>query len=302
MYITAMTVQSQVKPFMPKSRYDVLREIEKLEPRTDNQRIAFLSSSYDFPWDTQKAYELALIRTFAVPNSSNLMVATGEFVKRTQKRYDDTVIIISTIGLHGYDSPEGRAAIKRMNQIHGRYQIPNEEFLYVLSTFVFEPIRWNAKYGWRALSEKEKLAGFYFWREVGRYMNIKDIPETIEAFEQLNLEYEQQHFAYHDDNKKLAEATKNLFLSWFLPKSLWGFGSQLIYALMDKRMRDAFGFSEPRLWATWTVEFGLKARAFALRFLPPRKTPYTLPPTRTYPGGYRLENVGADKPRGDIPR
>jgi hypothetical protein len=288
-------VVSQQSTFVPKTRKDVLREIEKLEPRTDNQRIAFLSTTYDFPWDTQKAYEFALIRTFAVPNSSNLMVATGEFTNRTQKRYDDTVIIISTIGFHGYASPEGRAAIRRMNQIHGRYQIPNEEFLYVLSTFVFEPIRWNKKYGWRPLSEKEKLAGFYFWREVGKYMNIKDIPETIEDFERFNLRYEREHFAYHDNNKKLAEATKNLFLSWFLPKSLWNLGSHFIYAVMDKPMRDAFGFPEPRLWATWTVNAALKARAFIAGLLPPRKTPYILPPTRTYPKGYDIENVGADK-------
>jgi ER-bound oxygenase mpaB/B'/Rubber oxygenase, catalytic domain len=290
-----MVASSKTSMFTPKTRFDVLREIEKLEPSQDNARIAFLSTTYDFPWDTQKAYELALIRTFAVPNSSNLMVATGEFTERTQKRYDDTVIIISTIGFYGYDSPEGRAAIRRMNQIHGRYQIPNEEFLYVLSTFVFEPIRWNTKYGWRKLSDKEKLAGFYFWREVGRYMNIKDIPETIEDFETFNLEYEQQHFAYHDDNKRLAEATRNLFLSWFLPKSLWGFGSQFIYTLMDKPMREAFGFPEPRLWATWTVEAGFKTRALIARYLPPRKTPYRLPPTRTYPKGYDIENIGADK-------
>jgi hypothetical protein len=291
-----MDVAVNYVDFVPKARLDVLREIEKLDALGDNQRIAFLSSSYDFPWDTQKAYELALIRTFAVPNSSNLMVATGEFTQRTQKRYDDTVIIISTIGFHGYGSPEGRAAIKRMNQIHGRYSIPNEEFIYVLSTFVFEPIRWNAKYGWRKLSEKEKLAGFYFWREVGHYMNIKSIPETLETFERFNLEYERQHFAYHDDNKKLAEVTKNLFLSWFLPKSLWGFGSHFIYALIDKPMREAFGFPEPRLWATWIVEAALKTRTFVLRFLPPRQTPYTLPPTRTYPKGYDLETIGADKP------
>jgi hypothetical protein len=290
-----MVASQQQANFVPKTRSDVLREIQKLEPRTDNQRIAFLSTTYDFPWDTQKAYELALIRTFAVPNSSNLMVATGEFTQRTQKRYDDTVILISEIGFHGYDSPQGRAAIRRMNQIHGRYQIPNEEFLYVLSTFVFEPIRWNANYGWRKLSEKEKLAGFYFWREVGRYMNIKDIPETLEDFERFNLEYERKHFAYSEDNKRLAESTKNLFLSWFLPKPLWSFGSHFIYALMDKPMRDAFGFPEPRLWATWTLQAALKTRAFVVSFLPPRKTPYILPPTRTYPKGYQIENVGADK-------
>ena len=36
-----------------------------------------------------------------------------------------------------------------MNRIHGRFEISNEDFVYVLSSFVFEPIRWNARFGWR---------------------------------------------------------------------------------------------------------------------------------------------------------
>jgi len=36
-----------------------------------------------------------------------------------------------------------------MNQLHGRFDIANEDFLYVLSTFIFEPIRWNTRFGWR---------------------------------------------------------------------------------------------------------------------------------------------------------
>ncbi len=67
----------------------------------------------------------------------------------------------------GYDSPEGRRAIRRMNQIHGRFEISNDDFLYVLSSFVFEPIRWNARFGWRPLIEAERLASFHFWLEVG---------------------------------------------------------------------------------------------------------------------------------------
>lgn len=264
-----------------RDRFEVLREIESLEPKRDNERIAFLSAAFEFPWDTQRAYELALLRTFAVPKSAQLLVETREFVTRTQKRYDDTTIIISTIGLHGYSSGKGRAAIRRMNQIHSRYAIPNDEFIYVLSTFVFEPIRWNARYGWRRLSENEKLAAYYFWFEVGRRMNIKDIPESYEALERYNRAYE-EHFAYSPYNRLLAEATRDLFLSWTLPKSLWPLGAQLVYAAMDRPMRQAFGFPEPRLWANITLDAGLWLRKKLLRLLP----------TRSYPEGYDLSQIG----------
>jgi hypothetical protein len=281
--------------FTPRAKYDVLQAITALEPERDHERIAFLSAAYDFPWDTQRAYELALLRTFAIPKSSRLLVSTGEFTKRTQKRYDDTTIIISTIGLGGYSSPAGRAAIRRMNQMHRRYAIPNDEFLYVLSTFIYEPVRWNARFGWRPLSAQEKLAGFYFWREVGKRMNIRDIPASYEAFEDYNRRYEAKHFAYSPDNARLATVTKELFLSWVAPKALWPLIEPLLHAIMDRPMRRAFGFPEPPRWAQWTVTGLLKLRAQLVRLLPPRRKPYRLPPPKSYPNGYTLEQVGADR-------
>lgn len=277
-----------------KCRYARLREIERLEPVRDHQRIVYLTTAYDLPWDSQRALELALLRTFGVPQSSALMVQTGEFIRRTQKRYDDTVILISTIGLHGYDSRPGRAAIRRMNQIHRRYPIPNDEFLYVLSTFILEPIRWNALFGWRPLSDTEKAASYFFWVEVGKRMAIRDIPESIAAFRYFSLTYEREHFAYSPDNRALAEATRDLFLGWVLPKALQPFGRPFVHALFDARMRLAFGFPLPPWWVRTAVGSALDLRARLLRMLPPRTTPYRLPPTRTYPYGYELGEVGPE--------
>ena len=46
-------------------------------------------------------------------------------------------------------------------------------------------------------------------------MNIKAIPESYEEFEQYNIAYERDHFRYADTNRRVAEATRDLFLSWF---------------------------------------------------------------------------------------
>ena len=282
------------------SRYSVLNQIKQLHPEREDERIAFLSSAYDFPFDTQRAYELALVRTFCVPRSSHLLVATKELTERTQKRYDDTVILISTIGLHGYSSEQGTRAIRRMNQLHGRYRIPNDEYLYVLSTFVFEPIRWNARFGWRPLHKHERLAGFYFWREVGRRMGLYNLPESYEAFEAYNMAYEREHFAYSPNNQLLGNATLELFSSWVLPdmlperirRPLADIGKDAVSSLMDAPMRHALGLPTPRPWVEKAVFKLLRYRAYAQYVLPPRRTPYTLPPTRTYPEGVDLETVG----------
>ena len=131
-----------------------------------------------------------------------------------------------------------------MNRIHGRFEIANEDFLYVLSTMVFEPIRWNARFGWRPLIETERLATFYFWREVGRLMAIRDIPDDYDAFERFNVEFERDRFAYTDAGARVGAATRDMFLGWFpgLPLSV---GRPLVHALLDEPLLDALGFPHP---------------------------------------------------------
>lgn len=183
------------------ARTSILEQIRALDPMKDHQRIVFLSTRFDFPFDTTRALEFALFRTFCVPTVSGLLARTGEFMERAQKRYDDTDILISELMDWGYESERGKAALRRMNQQHGRFAIANADYLYVLSTFVYEPIRWNARFGWRPLCDQERLAMFHFWREVGRRMGIKDIPESYEDFEQFNRAYEQTHFRFVPSNQ-----------------------------------------------------------------------------------------------------
>jgi hypothetical protein len=279
---------------MPRSR--VLDEILRLDPEADHLRIVFLSTRHDFAFDTTRALEFALFRTFCVPSVSALLDQTGEFRARAQRRYDDTDIIVSELMEWGYDSERGRAALRRMNQIHARFAIAADDYLYVLSTFVFEPIRWNARFGWRPFCTQERLALFYFWREVGRRMNIKPLPETYESFEQFNLEYEREHFRPAPSNGRVGGATVAMFLSW-LPTPLRPLARPAMYALMDEPLIAAFGFPRPSRALRRLVESGLKARAVLLRLLPPRERPLlrTSMRQRSYPNGYRIEELGPPK-------
>jgi hypothetical protein len=269
------------------------REIRRLDPVADHQRIVHLDTCYEFPFDTTRALELALFRTFAVPSVAGVLAASGEFGARAQKRYDDTDLILSTIVEAGYDSAEGRRAIRRMNQIHGRFEISNDDFLYVLSSFVFEPIRWNARFGWRRLIEAERLATFHFWCAVGGLMAIRDIPETYDAFERFNVEYEREHFARSPASEAVGRATRDMFLAWFpgLPKR---FGSHAIYALMDDKLLAAFAFPRPPRAVRVAVETALRTRGRIVATLPPRRRPRlrTARKTRTYGRTWELERLG----------
>ncbi len=271
----------------------VLEQIRGLHPEKDHQRIIFLSCRIDFPFDTTRALEFALFRTFSVPRIGALLDKTGEFQRRAQKRYDDTDIIVSELMEHGYDSERGRAALRRMNQLHGRFTIANEDFLYVLSTFVYEPIRWNLRFGWRLMCEQERLAMFYFWREVGRRMNLKQLPTDYRSFERYNVEYEQSQFCFTESNHRVGAATRELFASWF-PRVTRPLVRRAIYALLDDPLIKAFGFPQPSPAMRRLVTSALKMRAYCLPWLPRRQRPLlrTEMRQRSYPHGYQVERLG----------
>ncbi|MCC7048768.1 MAG: DUF2236 domain-containing protein [Alphaproteobacteria bacterium] len=274
-------------------RTSILSQIERLDPERDHQRIVFLSTCFDFPFDTTRALEFALFRTFAVPSIAALLDRTGEFRHRAQKRYDDTDIVVSEMMEWGYDSERGRAALERMNFIHGHFKIANRDFLYVLSTFVYEPIRWNARFGWRPMVAAEKLAMFHFWRAVGERMGIRDLPRGYAAFEQFNRDYERQHFRRTAGGVRTGGATRALFAGWF-PRPFRPLVRLSMHALMDEATLAAFAFPPPPAAARRLVLGAMELRKRLLRLLPARRKPRlrTAKRHRSYPRAYRIDQIG----------
>jgi hypothetical protein len=163
----------------------------------------------------------------------------------------------------------------------------------VLSTFIFEPIRWNARFGWRPMCEQERLAIFYFWREVGRRMNIANLPDDYDAFERFNRDYERQRMRYSEANSRVGIATVNMFVAWF-PRVLAPLVRSAIYAMLDAPLIKAFGFPQPSRGMRRLVPAMLRLRARCVRWLPARRRPRlrTAIKRPTYPAGYRIEQLG----------
>jgi hypothetical protein len=119
-------------------RFDVRRRIEQLDPAREYHEIYRLMGTREFPWDMTQALSFALFRTDAVPGIGRLLARTAELTGRAQKRYDDTVLILDAVLEHGPASDQGRAAIRRMNQMHRSYDIGNDELRYVLDDPLLE--------------------------------------------------------------------------------------------------------------------------------------------------------------------
>jgi dephospho-CoA kinase len=249
-----------------------------------------------FPWDITRALELALLKTFCLPSISGLLSRTGEFEQRPRKRYDDTGLMVAELLRHGPDSPAGSAVIARLNRIHGHYAIANADFLYVLSGFVAEPIRWLESYGWRPLTLTEQQALFRFWRHVGGRMGIADLPTTLEELLALNQRVETTLFAAAASNRQVADATLAMLLSgWPAPLSRLLAG--VLRGVLPDSVATSLGWDPAAVWLQRLVRHALRTRSRLLngwqRLRPPRGSRfYSERPTPSYGRQFRLEQLG----------
>jgi hypothetical protein len=276
-----------------------LRHIARLDPVTDYEEIYRVTVTHEFPWDMNQALSFALFRTYAVPSIGRLLDETGEFARDTQKRYDDTALLLDAVSIHGLHSEHGRRAVRRVNQMHGAYDIGNDDMRYVLSTFVVVPKRWMDDYGWRPFTPAEVAASTRYYQELGRLMGIKEIPQTYAEFEDLLDGYEAEHFALDPASVRVADATFAL-MKTFYPRALAGPVDVFSRAVMDRPLRDAFGYRSPPAPVVAAARGALRLRGRAERLLPARRTPMRVEDLRwirSYPDGYDVEQLGTF-PRG----
>ncbi|MEU5000397.1 oxygenase MpaB family protein [Streptomyces sp. NPDC021622] len=275
-------------------RYERLKEIRGLDPEKDALKIYRLTAVYEFPWDFTRALELALYRTYAVPSIGRLLAETAELTDRTQKRYDDTSLLLDAVVEHGFGTDEGRDAIRRINQMHRSYDISNEDMRYVLSTFVVMPKRWIDTYGWRRLSRHETVAASVYYRTLGRHMGIQEIPESYEDFERCLDAYEEAHFAWDEGARRVSDATLDLMASWY-PRALAPLLRASTLALLDEPLLRAFRYEPPGAAARKLVRGAVRLRGRAVRLMPPRTAPHYARQNweiKGYPNGYRVGELG----------
>ena len=283
-------------PFKP-GRWYWRDLIASLDPVTDAAEIHRITAAYEFPWDYQRALELALYRTYCVPSVSAVLAAAGNFREAPQQRYDDTALLMAELVEHGVDSTRGKESLRVINRQHAMYDITNDDMLYVLSTFIYEPLEWIDANGWRRLHPNERLAAFHFYRGVGQRMNIADIPEDMGEFRRWRDAYEARVFRYADTNNEIGNYTLDLMCAWY-PQSVRPLVRKAVQSLIDDDMARAFGFPAPAPRLRGAAYAAIRLRSRLIRWFPVRRKAYGTEGTenRTYPGyptGYRPADLGA---------
>jgi hypothetical protein len=237
--------------------------------------------------------DFVFMKGLAAPRIAGLIGAQKYLQAKPQKRYDDTAIMIVEFVKHGYSSERGKAMIARMNQVHARFKIRQDDYLYVLTGLMFEPIRWNERFGWRPLTEAERLSHFHFWRGVGLQMNLTTIPASYAECERFNGEYERTEFRRTAASVELGDILFKLLQSW-VPAPVRPLVKPGMATLIDARLREYFGVDTPPAWLQWLVPRVLRLRARVLRWLPRRRRSgfYVDAKLRSYPKGYAIADLG----------
>jgi len=271
-------------------RYANLRRIRSLDPEVDHDEILRLTARFEFPWDYVQGTGIAFMRDYGVPSIATLLDRTREFEDHGVKRYDDTILIGDEATLDGIDSPRSHAALRRLNRIHGHYDIADEDFAYVLATTIVGPVRWIEAYGWRRLDPHELVAITRVTTRFGELMGLKGLPTTYDGYLALLVEHERRHFARTPEATRLAEASiriaREVAPAWMRPLL-----RRVTIAVMDQPLREALGLPAQPRWFVRAVRAGLRLRGRLLRYATPRREAYVHRPT-SYPHGYRLDDLG----------
>ena len=271
-------------------RYANLRRIRALDPEVDHDEILRLTARHEFPWDYLQGTGIAFMRDYAIPSIAQLLDRTREFEDHGVKRYDDTILIGDEATLDGIDSRRSHAALRRLNRIHGHYDIAAEDFAYVLATTIVGPVRWIEAYGWRRLDPHELAAITKVTTRFGELMGFKDLPTTYDGYLALLLDHERRRFAHTPAATRLAEASIRIARE-VSPAPMRPLLRRVTIAVMDEPLREALGLPTQPRWFVRAVRGGLWMRGRLLRLAPPRRTAYVHRPT-TYPQGHRLEDLG----------
>jgi len=272
----------------------VRREIAALDAERDCERIAYLLSAYEFPFDMTRALETALFHTYGSRSVARLLDKTGQFKQHGQKRYDDTSVLIAQVIEAGCQASLGRQAIARMNEIHGHYRISNNDFLFVLWTFIDFPIQWMAEYGWRPFTRHEQAAWLHYWLRIGEQMGLRELPVDKSSFDAFVRDYEAREFAPNAASTRVTHATLAVMQGW-LPRPLRGLVPPVAASLARPAFLHATGTRRPGRGLRLAVRTLLKVRARLKAWVSIERYPTLLADKtyRSYPLGIpSIEQLG----------
>ncbi|MGW5112734.1 oxygenase MpaB family protein [Nocardia sp. NPDC004123] len=224
------------------------RRLAALDPVRDNEEATRLSIEvrYGDAIFVHAAYTVAFARQVAIPSISRIVYrrGTGDMMHDVRRRNDDTLVFFGEMLRHGHSSARGRAAIDRMEAIHSRFGISDQDKLYTLASLALEADRILEHLGLAVFTDADRLARFHFWRGVGERMGL-EVPDTRADLLAWTLDYEHAHYAYTEGGRALVD---QLFEDWrqrWLPGPLRPLADNALLLVIEDPLRAVHRLPNP---------------------------------------------------------
>lgn len=246
--------------------------VDSLDPELDDEEITAEVSNVLFA-DAYFAHSIYLVtfaRQAAVPAIAKVLYRSGngDIATDPMRRNNDTIIFFTEFYRRGYKSDEGKAAIRRMEEIHSRFLIDDELKLYTLATVMLEPDRLAAQFGEDPFTPIDRQARWNFWCGIAHEMGLELPSRNRNDFLDWMVEYEDRTYARTADGMGCYEGLVQDWMRWYpnyLPKNEW-LARQSLAGLLDDKLREVMGVEAPPKWVQTQVN--LVAKTYL------RSTPY----------------------------
>lgn len=229
--------------------YALERRIAALDPERDHEEVTrvTLEVLHGDPIGVHAGLLLGFSRQVAVPSIARVIYrgGGGDTQHDIAQRIDDTLALFGAFLKWGPSSPEGRAAIARMEDIHSRFQITDEQKRYTLATLIFEPDRIAQHLGVDLFTAGQREAIWRFWCSVAEQMPLAGLPATSEELRRWMLDYEREHWRYTSDGRRVVETFFDDWTTRWFPRRARHLGRQVLLALMDDALRAALQLEAP---------------------------------------------------------
>lgn len=229
-----------------------------LHPREDSDRIHY-HLLRTFRAEARVVETLAINRVATWESLALFLRSTREAERNPVGRFFDTYALFANFFEWGEESQRGRRAVERMNQIHGRFFLPNEGMKYVLLNTAFTWLDGIDRIGHRELTPLERDGFFHAHVRLGRAMHIAELSDDpSEMYTWFRAQNERN--AVHTP---LKTETFELFVRNSFGSAAPELGAMLAAArvAMDAEYRAALGYAEPSARERRTVRTALASLA-----------------------------------------
>ena len=250
---------------------------------------------HDFAQEYRVGFKLAFLRPFAVPRMADVLAGTGQMIDNADRRGQRTAVLMYEIIADGLEGPRARRVVEHINRAHSSPAVRQDDLTYVLCAFIVVPTRYIHRYGSRKLTPGEQEVSVQYYRELGRLLQIDDLPETYRDAERIFDDYEDAHVAPSESGRGIGQAVIVL-LRRRTPRPIRGL-TPVLFATQaqDARVMKALGIPAGSRAARCAIDvaYRMAGRLRARTAWPqaPVFTPERGTSRHTFPQGYSLDDL-----------